>query len=269
MYKKIGLISGATSGLGKDLSIKLSQQGFKLILLGKSKLKLNRLKRKINNNIHEYYSVNLSDLKNIKSFLEKLKHIKKIDLLVNNAGGIINEKNNINKSKNINLNYLSHIYLTKKLTKKIKNSKIQKIIFISSHVHKNIDKFEFLKINKTYNAWKLYKLSKLFLTTYSVILKKEKNKIKIFTINPGRISSNFNIQNNKLLSKLINVYLYIFGNNTDIVSKKIIKLIEKKTYNKKYFYFDIDKPSKINQLCLNETFQKKLLKFTKLKLSNL
>ena len=184
MYKKIGLISGATSGLGKDLSIKLSQQGFKLILLGKSKLKLNRLKRKINNNIHEYYSVNLSDLKNIKSFLEKLKHIKKIDLLVNNAGGIINEKNNINKSKNINLNYLSHIYLTKKLTKKIKKSKIQKIIFISSHVHKNIDKFEFLKINKTYNAWKLYKLSKLFLTTYSFILKKEKNKIKIFTINP-------------------------------------------------------------------------------------
>ena len=92
MYKKIGLISGATSGLGKDLSIKLSQQGFKLILLGKSKLKLNRLKRKINKNIHEYYSVNLSDLKNIKSFLEKLKHIKKIDLLVNNAGGIINEK---------------------------------------------------------------------------------------------------------------------------------------------------------------------------------
>ena len=131
------------------------------------------------------------------------------------------KKNNINKSKNINLNYLSHIYLTKKLTKKIKNSKIQKIIFISSHVHKNIDKFEFLKINKTYNAWKLYKLSKLFLTTYSVILKKEKNKIKIFTINPGRISSNFNIQNNKLLSKLINVYLYIFGNNTDIVSKKL------------------------------------------------
>ncbi len=269
MYKKVCLITGGTSGLGRDLSIKLSRRGFKLIIIGKSKIKIESLKKKINNNIHEYHVVNLADLKNVKKFLNKIKNFKTIDLLINNAGGLINEKQNIKKSKNINLNYLSHIYLTEKLIKKIKKSNNQIIIFISSHVHKNIDKFEFINSYKIYNLWKLYKLSKLFLTTYSFILKQQNNSIKVFTINPGRMSSNFGILNDKLISKLIQIYLFIFGKDINTISKKIIRLIEKRLYNKRYFYFNIDKPTKINPICLNKTFQKNLLKFTKSKLTNL
>ena len=269
MYKKICLITGGTSGLGKDLSIKLSRRGYKLIITGKSKRKLKSLKKKINNNVHDYHVVNLTNLKNVKKFLKKIKNLKKIDLLINNAGGLINEKQNIKKSENINLNYLSHIYITEKLIKKIKKSNNQKIIFISSHAHKNIDKFEFIDSCKIYNLWKLYKLSKLFLTTYSYILKEQNNSIKFFTINPGRISSNFRVLNDKFISKLINIYLFIFGKDINIVSKKIIKLIEKKLSNKRDFYFNVDKPSKINPICLNKSFQKNLLKFTKSKLSNL
>lgn len=270
MYKKkVCLITGGTSGLGEDLSIKLSSQGFKLIVIGKSKQKIDNLKKKIGKKAHDFYVVNLTNLKNVKKFLSRIKNLKKIDLLINNAGGLINERRNIFKSENINLNYLSHIYLTEKLINKIKKSNKRKIVFISSHVHKDIEEFEFTNYNKIYNLWELYKLSKLFLTTYSYILKKNNKSIKVFTINPGRISSNFGLLNDRLVSKLIKIYLFIFGKNTNTVSKKIIRLVEKKLSNQTDFYFNIDRPSKINPICLNKSFQKNLLKFTKSKLTNL
>ena len=109
-----------------------------------------------------------------------------------------------NNSKTIKLNYLSHVYLTEKLLRKIKKSNERKIIFISSHVHKNIYLNDnIFKNKKTYSSWKLYKLSKLFLNTYAAYLNNKNLKINIYSINPGRLSSDFKLENYIFLSYLI------------------------------------------------------------------
>ena len=47
MHRKTCLITGATSGLGKELSKNLSNLDYKLILIGKTKSKINNLRKYI------------------------------------------------------------------------------------------------------------------------------------------------------------------------------------------------------------------------------
>lgn len=270
MPRKICLITGATSGLGKELALKLYKLNYKLILVGNNKKKLRNLKNLINVKDHSFYSVNFTNFDDIKKFLNKIKSLKKIDLIINNAGSLIYENQTIFNSKSIKLNYLSHIYLTEKLLKKIKSSRDRKIVFISSHVHKNIilDNNIF-KEKKKYRSWELYKLSKLFLTTYANYLNNKNVKLNIYTINPGRLSSEFKLENYQFFSYFIKLYLYVVGNNIRKISTKILKLILSDRNNKRKIYFNIDKESHSHHSCNNKNFQKKLWNFSKIYFSQI
>lgn len=270
MPKKVCLITGATSGLGKELALKLSKLNYNLILVGNNKNKLKNLKKFFDLNNHSFYNVNLANLGNIKKFLNKIKKIKKIDLVINNAGSLIYENKTIKNSKSIKVNYLSHVYLTEKLIKKIKKSKDRKVIFISSHVHENIYLNNNIFIEKKkYNSWELYKLSKLFLTTYANYLNKKNLKIDVYAINPGRLSSDFKLENYKFVSYLIKYYLYIFGKSLKKISTKILKLILVDRNNKKKIYYNIDKESYPHHICNNKEFQEKLWNFSKTNFTHL
>ena len=269
MHKKTCLITGATSGLGKELAKNLSNLDYKLILIGKTKSKINNLQKILKNNKHEYYCLNLNNLNNIKKMLSKI-NLKKIDILINNAGGLYYENKTILTSEIIKLNYLSHVFITEKLLKKLYKSKIKKIVFISSHAHKRIkNKNDLLNKSTKYDFWTLYKISKHFLTTYTYFLKNNNNSLKIYVINPGRISSNFRLMGNKIISKFIYIYLILFGKRIEIVADRIIKLIANKKYSKNKNYYDIDKKSSTDNICLNKSFQNKLWELTKFKIRNI
>lgn len=83
------IITGATEGLGKFLSLELSKYVSKLILISRSENKLNTLKKKCKNtNQHIICPIDFDDIKNLKKNLSKyLKSIKKIDAVLHIAGG--------------------------------------------------------------------------------------------------------------------------------------------------------------------------------------
>ena len=56
------------------------------------------------------------------------------------------------------------------------------------------------------------------MTTYTYFLKNNNNSLKIYVINPGRISSNFRLMDNKIISKFIYIYLILFGKRIEIVA---------------------------------------------------
>ena len=85
---KVVWLTGASSGIGKELSIQLSRYRAKLILSSRNEKLLNELKSTLENS--EDHTVLPLDLADAKSFPEKFKHVTEkygqIDFLIQNGG---------------------------------------------------------------------------------------------------------------------------------------------------------------------------------------
>ena len=137
MNKKILVITGGSRGIGKDIVQSFLVNNFKVFYLYKSKpLKLFEFKK-----FKKYlfgFKINLENPSEIRRFSSYIKKkIKKIDILINNAGDVLKRTDFMNSdyklwNKCINLNLLSPIILTNELLPMILKSKNPVIINISS-----------------------------------------------------------------------------------------------------------------------------------------
>ena len=111
----LALITGASSGIGKEMSIYLSHLGYDLILVARRKDKLEDTKKLCKTNV-EIIELDLSIEKNVYKLYEETKD-KKIDILINNAGfglfGLFTETSLDTELKMIDLNIKCVHILTK------------------------------------------------------------------------------------------------------------------------------------------------------------
>jgi NADP-dependent 3-hydroxy acid dehydrogenase YdfG len=84
--KKVMLITGATSGIGKALAEHYYKKNYKLILIGGTKEKVDKLSKKFKKNTLPICAdlTKSADIKNIVK--ESINKFKKIDVLIANAG---------------------------------------------------------------------------------------------------------------------------------------------------------------------------------------
>jgi NADP-dependent 3-hydroxy acid dehydrogenase YdfG/Flp pilus assembly protein TadD len=86
---KTVLVSGATSGIGKATAERLARDGYRLILLGRRKERLNELKEKFRKGETEIHTLQL-DVRGrdeVATAIDNLpKEWRRIDVLINNAG---------------------------------------------------------------------------------------------------------------------------------------------------------------------------------------
>lgn len=80
----IALVTGASSGIGKDITLELAKKGYEIIAVAREEEKLNKLKEEVPQVI-QYISMDLSIRENCFKLYEMTKN-KEIDILVNNAG---------------------------------------------------------------------------------------------------------------------------------------------------------------------------------------
>ena len=85
------LITGATGGLGKEITKEFAKNGCNLFLTGRNNDKLNSLKNELENSVNEikidFEDADLSDIDEIRKLVEKVKgRFSNIDILVNCAG---------------------------------------------------------------------------------------------------------------------------------------------------------------------------------------
>ena len=78
------MITGASSGIGRDMAKILSDKSYDLILVARNKEALETLKKELKTKV-EIFVVDLSDISKVKELYEKTKN-EEIDLLINNAG---------------------------------------------------------------------------------------------------------------------------------------------------------------------------------------
>lgn len=118
------LITGASQGIGFELAKEFAKNdNFNLYLVSRNKKKLEKLKlelNKINSNVNSYsLSIDLSKEGAIDILVSDIKNkIKHLDIVVNNAGYLVNEKfDNLSENQLLqcfNVNIFVPFYLTQK-----------------------------------------------------------------------------------------------------------------------------------------------------------
>ena len=126
------LITGASSGIGRDIAKELSSKGYDLILVARELEKLNEVKSELKTKV-ETVSMDISNPENCKQLHEKYKDI---DILVNNAGfgdcGYFDKTNLDKELQMINTNIVAYHVLTKLYLQDMKKRDSGKILNVAS-----------------------------------------------------------------------------------------------------------------------------------------
>ncbi len=180
------LITGASSGIGRDLARVLSKTYDEMVLVGRDKEKLESLELDLHNTNVKIVAMDISVVDNcIKLFEEN----KDIDLLINNAGfgdcGLFDQTNLHKDLDMINTNIVGLHVLTKIYLEEMKKKDKGHILNVAS-----IAGFMPGPLMATYYATKNYVLR--ISEAIRVELKKEKSKVKISVLCPGPVNTKFN-----------------------------------------------------------------------------
>lgn len=154
------LITGASSGIGKQTAIDLSLQGATLIITGRDESRLNDILAQLSGENHRSLAANLLDFDNFPAFAES---IPMLDGLVHSAGitGHLPAKfiASADIAETFNINYMAPVLLTAALLRKKKIAPKASIIFLSS-----------IATKYPYFGGALYSSSKAALEAYSRVL---------------------------------------------------------------------------------------------------
>lgn len=181
------LVTGASSGIGRDMAKELLKLNYNLILVAIDKDELDREFKEYKDKVKTY----AFDLTKEEECIKLYNEVKKenIDILINNAGfgdsGNFTETNLDKEMDMINLNIKAYHILTKLFLKDFVKRDYGRILNVAS-----IAGFMPGPYMATYYATKNYVVS-LSLAIYEE-LKKDNSKVKISIFCPGPVNTNFN-----------------------------------------------------------------------------
>lgn len=194
-------ITGPTSGIGIETVKALAQNFEQIFLLARNVDKAGQLLPEFSSpDLRHKFQViycDLTDLESVNAAAESiLGKAKKLDVLINNAGGLVKEKSITKDGVEhfFSLNHLGHFLLTQKLLPLLEASAEARIINVSSDAHRMAKPdFENLKGEKSFSAWTVYANVKLFniLFTKSLAERYAGKNIVAFALHPGMVKTNF------------------------------------------------------------------------------
>lgn len=181
------LITGASSGIGKEMAYYLAELGHDLILVAQDKEKLNQIKKELNVNV-KVIALDLIEEKNVFDLYKKVQK-EDIDILINNAGfglfGLFNKTDLERELEMINLNIKAYHILTKLFLKDFIKKDNGYILNVCSSAG-----FMAGPRLSTYYATKNY-VTKLTMAINEE-LRQMKSNVHISALCPGPVNTNFN-----------------------------------------------------------------------------
>ncbi len=167
---KTVIVTGSTSGLGKEASRVLAGKGAKVIMAVRNTVKGESVAEEIRKEFPgaevEVMKLDLSGLKSVKSFADEfIKQYDRLDILINNAGVMMCPYSKTEDGFEIQMgtNHLGHFALTGHLMPLLKKTKGSRIVATSSMGHRmgNIDFSDMNWEKRKYNTNRAYGDSKL------------------------------------------------------------------------------------------------------------
>ncbi len=182
------LVTGASSGIGKEMAIYLSELGCELILVARDKEKLEEVQNKLKTK-SKIVVIDLANEKKIKDLYMIVKN-ENIDILINNAGfGLFGDYDSVDlltELEMIDVNVKAVHILTRMFLRDMNKRGTGYIMNVASSAG-------LLKggpLMSTYYATKSYVVS--FTLAIYEELRRKKSNVTISALCPGPVSTNFN-----------------------------------------------------------------------------
>ncbi|SMD44966.1 NAD(P)-dependent dehydrogenase, short-chain alcohol dehydrogenase family [Aquiflexum balticum DSM 16537] len=261
-------ITGPTSGIGAETFKALTKDFDKLLILARNLDKAKDLIQSLDSNIRTkavFVPLDLADMNSIvKSIALIEKEVEHLDVLINNAGGIFQNKE-ITKDGfelTFSANHLGHFLLTHHLIPLLLKSKSPKVINVSSEAHRaakpNFNDVQYE--NGNYSSFNAYANAKLFniLFTKSLVDRYSSKGLSSFALHPGVVKSNFGMETSgvfKFLWKLATPFMV-----TPKEGAKTSIYLAKNKIDKSYngYYFKNSKPNTPSTTARSKKMQERL-----------
>ena len=187
LKNKIAVVTGASGGIGKSIAYALAKKGVGLCLLGRDKLKLEKLCRQLRK-LHpdvQMYICDFTSAENIHSVVKEINgSFRGIDILVHSAGSLIlkrlEEITEAEMDLQFCVNTRAPFLLTKLLLPAVKKRKGQ-IVFLNSSIAQQ----------KSRANLSIYAGSKYALRAIADSLREEVNasEVRVLSVYPGRTAT--------------------------------------------------------------------------------
>ncbi len=198
------VITGATSGIGKETALALAKKDHAVYLLVRNVEKGEQLKKEIvsqtgNRSIFVIYC-DLANMQTVQQAADELKgKLMAINVLINNAGGI-NANKQLSKDGNeltFAMNHLGHFLLTVSLMPLLQKGQAR-IINVSSEAHRMArpQLLNDVQFKQGYSAFKAYALAKLSNIYFAKALAERyaSSGITAYALHPGVVNTGFGSQ---------------------------------------------------------------------------
>jgi len=208
--KKLVVITGTTSGIGKFTAMKYASMGADLLCINRNEGKTIELKTEIEESYAvkcDYLIADLSKLKDIHAIADQLSKMERpIDVLIHNAGLTLSKQQLTDEGFDLVfvVNYLSSFIINYRLMGKLKNQPNARIVMNNSEGHRfvpwglSLDDLHWKK--NRYSGLKAYGSAKLA-QLLSMHIFKEKfvgSNVTINSMHPGAVESDTGKDNGRL-----------------------------------------------------------------------
>ena len=198
------VITGATSGIGKETALALAKKDHAIYLLVRNVDKGEQLKKEIvaqtgNRSIFVIYC-DLADMQTVRNAADELKgKLMAINVLINNAGGI-NASKQLSKDGHeltFAMNHLGHFLLTMSLLPLLQKGQAR-IINVSSEAHRmaRLQLLNDVELKQDYSSFKAYALAKLCNIYFAKSLAERyvASGVTAYALHPGVVNTGFGSQ---------------------------------------------------------------------------
>ncbi|MCB0837248.1 MAG: SDR family NAD(P)-dependent oxidoreductase [Bacteroidetes bacterium] len=208
------LITGATSGIGKEAACYLASLGAKVVASARNKEKgsdlLSAYKEQYPNGqgTIELVEGDFSSLQSIQNLCEQVKtSYPVIDTLINNAGvwkmSYQETKDGIEETWQVNV--LAPMLITHSLIDLVKKSSDGRLVFTASGLHKGVVDLNNPEMRQSFSGMKSYQQSKLadILLTRWLASKLEDTGIGAYCFHPGFVGTSIGRDGGMIMQKLM------------------------------------------------------------------
>jgi len=206
MDGRVAIVTGATSGIGREIALGLARLGATTVVVGRRDERAAAVAASLASETgnRRVDSIGVSDLA-LRAEMHRLadeclRRYPKIHVLVNNAGAYFarRETTSDGLERTFALNVLAPFVLTRRLSERLKESSPARVIHVSSAAHRGYEvDWDDLQQERRYSGFRTYGISKLelILLTRELARQLTGTGVTVNAVHPGFVRSGFG-QNN-------------------------------------------------------------------------